>query len=157
MRGIVEGKTVLTVIRIDRHHAAAGAGHAQHLLQAGFGIVEMLEDALGAYGVEARIGERQRVDARDLELDSHVRRRCGALRRGDHRFRRIDARDPAPRPHPSCELDADLAAATSDIEHGGAPLQPEQFVTCASNAREAIGEHREVVDEFVGPRAVVYI
>ena len=45
----------------------------------------------------------------------------------------------------------------SRIEHSGAPFQPEQLVACASNAREAVGEHGEVVDEFVRPRAVVYI
>ena len=147
MRRFIEREPVLAVVRVDRHHAAAGTRNANHFSQPGLRIVEVLEHALGAHGIEGAVRKRQRVDARDLELDRKSRRLRRPLRRGDHRLRRVDPRNPPLRPDTRRELDADFAPAAADVEHGRPRLQSKHFIALAPRVGEAIREHGEVVDE----------
>jgi len=118
-------------------------------------LLEVLEHAFGADGIEGRVGKWQRVDARHPEVDGLVRRVRRAPRGRDHRFRRVDSGDLAARTDAQGELDTDFAGAAPDVEHRGAGLQPQHLVAFAASAGQTVRKHREVVDKVLRARAAV--
>jgi hypothetical protein len=101
--------------RIEDGYTPPRTHHPCHFANRRRGPIEVLEDPLGADGIEGRVAEVERFGVPDAELDRQVAPLLASL--GDENRRRVDTDHTPSSAHYLRKIGAYLAQTTSHIQN----------------------------------------
>lgn len=104
-------------VRLADRDATAGAHHACQLVQCPARVVEVVEDTVGAGGLEGGIGERQAPDIPHLKVYRQIQPGAARTCFGGHGRAQVDPRDVASRSHELGERPNIVSGPTPDIQN----------------------------------------